>query len=161
MQKIYLVIILLAVSCTSSVGDRIESEERASTQQKIEAKVVPAKAQRNHGTIGMSVQGKWELSTDPKFAMTISNDTLMEYYNGKMTSRNIWFLRLADPEKDYRRPDGAFDFTREGKADKRSKLVFKPLNSHDSTELIILFIDSTQIDLGTYSGEVVFNRKKN
>jgi hypothetical protein len=104
------------------------------------------------------LQGYWQLKTDPKHVIFISNETLESIYKGKLKERNKLDYNFLKSEMPFfNKQKHSFEFWNYNSADFKLEMIN---NQNDTITQIVLYIDNKNLELGYNAGTARFKKIK-
>jgi hypothetical protein len=119
-----------------------------------------ANAQSPSSEIKKLLLGKWVLANDKNFIMNIKEDSIIYCYKRKETDRKPVTFSFGDSLLNFKTKSNAFNFLRNGKL--YPKIVLKEYDvlEKDTSDITIVYIDKTGMDLIGGGRTVTFKKVK-
>lgn len=142
----YLLIYLLLIGCKSD-------------NKSVDANAFENSNKTPSSKLTKFLNGTWQLKADSEQTMTVTKDSIFDFYNSKVSTRSFMVIDSLSVADKYLIADTAYDFT---KANESSGLKIRLYENFgkDSSEVLLIYIDIENLELGTHNGSHLFKRIK-
>ncbi len=103
------------------------------------------------------LNGEWTYKDDPNLILSISKDSVYQFYHGKIDDRSAITIDSTIDLERYFSSDSSFDFTTENGI--WGLEIFEKSQRLGTTEFLIIYIDKDNLEIGDHGGSHHFEKR--